>query len=170
MSLPTLPIIRPEAPEDERAIRDVTVAAFTSMPYADGNEHQIIEALRTRSALTLSLVAEIDGRIVGHIAFSPAYPADGSRGWFALGPVSVVPECQRSGIGSALVERGLDELTRTGAAGCILVGNPAYYGRFGFALAPDLAPPDQPVAFFQAKLLNGPAAKGPIRFHEAFGN
>lgn len=163
------PSLRPERPADERSIRGLTFAAFQGMPYAEGDEHELVDQLRAVGALTISLVAEIEGRVVGHVAFSPAAASDGAEGWFALGPVSVAPGHQRSGIGSALIRRGLDELARSGAAGCILVGDPAYYGRFGFEPAPAIAPPGQPAEYFQVKVLNGPAPAGVVRFHAAFG-
>ncbi len=163
------PTIRREAEGDESAIRDVTFAAFEGKPYADGDEHELVDRLRSDGALAISLVAEIAGRIVGHIAFSPAVASDGSAGWFALGPVSVAPGHQGSGIGSAMIRTGLDELKRNGAAGCILTGDPGDYGRFGFELAPAITPHGQPREYFQVKLLNGPAPNAAVHFHEAFG-
>lgn len=164
------PTIRHETAADAAAIRDVTFAAFDGKPYADGDEHELVGRLRTEGALALSLVAETAGEIVGHVAFSPAAAADGSPGWFALGPVSVLPAHQGSGIGAALIRTGLEELRRGGAAGCILVGEPAYYRRFGFEPAPAITPPGQPAAYFQVKVLNGPAPALKVRFHEAFGS
>jgi predicted N-acetyltransferase YhbS len=163
------PDIRPEARGDEPAIREVTFAAFEPMPFSDGDEHIVVDKLRAASGLAISLVAEIGGRIVGHVAFSSATASDGAPGWYALGPVSVLPAWQRHGIGSSLIRRGLRELEEAGAAGCILVGNPGYYRRFDFALAPDVAPPGQPVEYFQLKLLCGPPPTGQVFFHAAFG-
>jgi putative acetyltransferase len=162
------PVVRREAQGDEDAIRDVTRAAFDRRPYADGDEHELVDRLRSDGALAISLVAEVGGRIVGHVAFSPAVASDGSEGWFALGPVSVAPGHQRSGIGSSMIRTGLRELERAGAAGCILTGDPKYYGRFGFERAPAIAPPGQPAEYFQVKVLAGPAPRAPVHFHEAF--
>ena len=81
--------------------------------------------------LTVSLVAETDG-LVGHVAFSPVLIADGSAGWYGLAPVAVLPEWQRRGVGAALIRRGLAILGARGAAGCVVLGDPAYYGRFGY--------------------------------------
>lgn len=161
--------VRREVRGDEDRIREVTLAAFREMPYADGDEHELVGRLRLDAALTISLVAELNGRIVGHCAFSPAVASDGGQGWFALGPVSVDPEHQGSGIGSSMIRMGLEELERCGAIGCILTGDPVYYRRFGFELAPTIAPPDQPKEFFQVKVLNGPAPTTKVYFHEAFG-
>lgn len=155
--------IRPERIEDHDAIRDVTKQAFASMPYADGDEHELIGRFRAAGVLTLSLVAvrhndetanAIDdgsGVVVGQVTLTPAFPANGAPGWYALGPVAVAPELQRRGIGSRLIRTGLDWIQRPpqNAAGCILVGNPEYYRRFGFSPFPALAPANVPAQFFQ---------------------
>src|SRR5689334_19168125 len=119
MSLDVL--IRPEAPGDVRDIWQVTKDAFAGRPYAEGTEQDIIDALRAQGALAISLVAEYRGRLVGHVAFSPAVPEDFSSGWYTLGPVSVEPEVQRQGIGKALIGAGISRLRELGAAGCIVV-------------------------------------------------
>ncbi|MEQ8858187.1 MAG: N-acetyltransferase [Pseudomonadales bacterium] len=161
-------VIRPEAASDADAVRSVTYEAFESMPFAAGDEHLLIDALRSAHALAVSLVAEVDGRIIGHIAISPATPADDCAGWYALGPVSVLPACQRRGVGSDLVRRGLEEIAGLGAIGCILTGDPAYYARFGFEVAPALAPSEEPAEHFMVRLMGARNPRGPIRFHEAF--
>jgi putative acetyltransferase len=161
--------IRPERPGDAAAIGEVVTAAFLGRPYAEGDEAELVEKLRALGALSVSLVAELDGAIVGQVALSPARAPDGAAAWYGLGPVAVLPAHQLRGIGSALVRAGLDAIAARGASGCILVGSPAYYSRFGFVLAPALCPPGQPAEYFQVKLLGGPLPAGPIRFHEAFG-
>lgn len=125
-------IVRPEAPKDYSAIRDVNVAAFEHHPFSRQTEHLIVEALRSAGALEVSLVAEVGGSVVGHIAFSQAAIGDTSSGWYLLGPVAVRPDHQGQGIGRALIEAGLEELRSFGAIGCVLVGDPAFYHRFGF--------------------------------------
>ena len=97
------PRIRPERRDDFAAIGVVIRAAFAGKPYAAGNEAELVEALRRRNALVVSLVAELQGAVVGQIAFSPAFASDGSSDWYALGPVSVLPEHQGRGIGASLV-------------------------------------------------------------------
>ena len=163
-----LPEIRKENSTDYGVIRLITEVAFREMPYAGGDEQIVIERLRTANALTLSLVAVVEEEVVGHIAFSPAKAADDSCPWFALGPVSVLPDLQRQGIGSVLIESGLGQIEDLGALGCILTGNPNYYRRFGFALSPKNVPQNETEEFFMLKLFKDARATGPFRFHEAF--
>lgn len=161
-------IIRAEQPGDEAAIGAVTAAAFAPMPYSDQTEPQIIERLRAAGVLALSLVAEDDGVIIGHIAFSPVALEGGEGGWYGLGPVSVLPERQGAGVGGALVREGLERLRALGAAGCVLLGDPAYYGRFGFRNDHSLVLPDVPREYFQSLVLHGPDAFGIVAFHPGF--
>ena len=161
-------IIRAEQPGDEEAIGAVTAAAFAQMPYSDQTEPQIIERLRAAGVLALSLVAEGDGAIIGHIAFSPVTLEGGEGGWYGLGPVSVLPERQGAGVGEALVREGLDRLRTLGAAGCVLLGDPAYYSRFGFRNDHSLVLPDVPREYFQSLVLHGPEAFGIVTFHPGF--
>ncbi|MEO1044240.1 MAG: N-acetyltransferase [Pseudomonadota bacterium] len=160
--------IRPEQPGDKAAIYDLTQRAFATMPYADGNEQDLVDALRDGGALALSLVAEQSGQLVGHVAFSPAIAADGSGGWYALGPVSVTPPLQNQGIGSRLINRGLDILRSRDAAGCVLVGAPEYYRRFGFAPAPENCPEQEPAEYYQLRPMGRSAPQGIIDFHPLF--
>ena len=108
-------ILRPERDRDIDAIRALTQTAFRTAPHADGTEHLIIDRLRAAGALTLSLVAEADGAIVGHVAFSPVAVSDGSEGWYGLGPISVDPARQGEGIGGKLIREGLEGLKALGA-------------------------------------------------------
>lgn len=124
--------IRPERPGDEAAIYAVTEAAFTDHPHSEGTEPAIVDALRAYGDLTLSLVAEVGGEIVGHVAYSPADLSNGEGGWLALGPISVAPDRQGQGVGRALVEAGAAALRNAGASGVVLLGDPALYERFGF--------------------------------------
>jgi putative acetyltransferase len=164
---PTL-TIRPESPADIDAIHDVTVAAFATLEVSDQTEQFIIAALRAAKALAVSLVAELDGRVVGHIAFSPVTMSDGTANWYGLGPVSVLPELQRQGIGKALMAAGLAQLKALGAAGCCLVGHPEYYRKFGFDNPPGLVFEGVPPEFFFALSFDGRVPQGTVTFHEAF--
>ena len=160
--------IRAEQPQDYASIHAVVDAAFDGMPYADGDEAELVSVLRDQSGLAISLVAIRDGELVGHIAFSPASAEDGSAPWFALGPVAVRPDLQGQGIGSDLINQGLALLIEQNATGCILTGNPNYYRRFGFELAPQNLPVGQPEDYFMVKRLSSHTPAGPINFHPAF--
>jgi putative acetyltransferase len=162
------PVIRPELPADIEAITRVTELAFQSHPLSRQTEQFIINELRRSGALSISLVAELDGRVVGHIAFSPVDISDGSRDWYALGPIAVTPELQQQGIGQALVNQGLAALRGLGAQGCILVGEPAYYGRFGFRNRPELTMAQVPQEVVLSLPFGAQAASGEITHHEAF--
>jgi putative acetyltransferase len=125
-------IVRDETPHDFSAIREINIAAFKDHSYSQQTEHLIVEALRDAGALELSLVAEVGGGVVGHIAFSSARIGDASSGWYLLSPVAVDPQHQGRGVGRALIEAGLEALRSRGASGFVLVGDPAFYDRFGF--------------------------------------
>ena len=160
--------VRVETAADQAGIRRVTEAAFRGRPYADGDEQEVVDRLRSSSALALSLVAVQNGELIGQISFSPATVEDGSSPWFALGPVSVEPSRQGEGIGSMLINHGLSRVEAMGALGCILTGDPKYYVRFGFNVAPQNAPANEPAAYFQLKLINGAQPNGRFTFHRAF--
>ncbi|QPD00553.1 N-acetyltransferase [Qipengyuania soli] len=162
-------IIRPEQPGDEATIHALTEAAFRDMPFSDGDEQDLVDRLRADGDLTLSLVAEDAGKILGHIAFSPVSISDGSEDWFGLGPVSVCPELHGQGIGSLLIRRGIADLSDIGARGIVLLGSPEYYGRFGFGHDPLLAYPGPPPEYFQRLVLNGPPPAGVVTYAPAFG-
>lgn len=160
--------IRGEQPGDEQAIDRVVTAAFAGHPHSDGREPRIIAGLRAAGELTVSLVAE-DPDIVGHVAFSPVTIGDGSARWFGLGPVAVTPARQREGIGDRLVRSGLDRLRGIAASGCVVLGDPDYYRRFGFVADPALLYPGPPPGYFQSLVLAGPPASGIVRYATAFG-
>jgi len=161
-------LIRDETKDDAAVITEVTVAAFESLQVSNHTEQFIIEALRSARALTLSLVAEVDGRVVGHIAFSPVAMSDGTNNWYGLGPVSVLPIYQRMGIGKALIQAGLSRLKDLDAKGCCLVGHPQYYRKFGFENVAGLGHEGvQPEVFF-ALSFDGRIPHGNVTFHEGF--
>ncbi|MBN2061994.1 MAG: N-acetyltransferase [Deltaproteobacteria bacterium] len=160
--------IREETDADIEAITEVTIAAFMTLPISNKTEQFIITALRAAGALTVSLVAEIDGRIVGHVAFSPVTVSDGSTNWYGLGPVSVLPEYQRKGIGKSLINKGLAMLKESGGQGCALVGDPNYYRRFGFRNYPELYHEGIPQDVFLALPFFDIFPHGTVHFHEGF--
>jgi len=161
-------VIRDETEADARIIAEVTIAAFKTLEISTHTEQFIIEALRAAKALTLSLVADVDGRVVGHIAFSPVSMSDGTMHWYGLGPVSVLPEYQRKGIGTALIQEGLSRLKALGAKGCCLVGHPHYYRKFGFENVTGLGHEGVPQEVFFALSFDGHTPQGTVIFHEAF--
>jgi len=161
-------IIRKETVADIEAITEVTIAAFKTLPISNQTEHFIIKALRSADVLTISLVAEIDEGVVGHIAFSPVTISDGTKDWYGLGPISVLPEYQKQGIGKSLVNEGLSLLKELGGQGCALVGDPNYYKQFGFRNYPDLVHEGIPQEVFLAFPFNEKVPQGTIEFHESF--
>lgn len=162
------PVIRDETAADTAAITAVTVTAFADLAVSNQTEQFIIEALRVAGALTVSLVAEMDGRVVGHIAFSPVTLSDDTQDWYGLGPVSVSPDFQGRGIGNALIQAGLTRLKELGARGCCLVGHPHYYRRFGFDNPAGLSCEGVPQEFFFALTFDGHMPRGTVAFHEGF--
>jgi putative acetyltransferase len=160
--------IRNETDDDVNAITEVTVAAFETLEISSHTEQFIIAALRTAKALTVSLVAEIDGRVIAHIAFSPVTISDGTLGWYGLGPVSVVPAHQRQGIGKALIREGLSRLKDMNAQGCCLVEHPDYYRKFGFKNMQGLVHEGVPPEVFFALSFDGHSPQGTVTFHEGF--
>jgi putative acetyltransferase len=150
------------------AITEVTVAAFKTLEISNHTEQFIIAALRVAKALTISLVAEVEGRVIGHIDFSPLTISDGTRNWYGLGPVSVLPEYHRQGIGKALIREGLSRLKEMNAQGCCLVGHPHYYRKFGFKNMPGLVHEGVPQEVFFALSLDGHTPRGNVTFHKGF--
>lgn len=161
-------LIRSETNADVSTIAEVTVAAFKTLAISNHTEQFIIAALRAAKALTVSLVAEVDWRVVGHIAFSPVTISDGSPNWYGLGPVSVLPECQRQGIGKALIQEGLSRLKDMNAQGCCLVGHPDYYRKFGFKNMPELVLEGVPQEVFFTLSFEGHTPHGTLTFHDGF--
>ena len=161
-------MIRKETGADVDAIGEVTAIAFETMAISPHTEQFIIAALRASNALTLSLVAELDGRVVGHIAFSPVTISDNTSNWYALGPISVLPGYQRQGVGKALMHAGLTQLKAQHAQGCCLVGDLNYYRQFGFANVPGLVLEGVPPEVFMALSFDGHMPQGTVAFHKAF--
>lgn len=160
--------IRDERPDDHASIAAVTIAAFETLEISGHTEHFIVDALRDAGTLTVSLVAELGGEVVGHIALSPVSISDGTGDWYGLGPVSVLPSHQRRGIGKALIHNGLARLRELGARGCCLVGHPRYYRHFGFESAAELGVPGVPAGVFFALAFDGRVPQGHVALHEAF--
>tara|TARA_Y100001934_G_scaffold275829_3_gene371109 strand:- start:5838 stop:6341 length:504 start_codon:yes stop_codon:yes gene_type:complete len=160
--------IRAETPEDIPAISALIDAAFADVVHSDQREAQIVNLLREDTALAVSLVAALKGKTVGHVAASPVQLSDGGRHWFGIGPVAVLPDCQGEGIGSALMQAVIATLREQGAAGCVLLGDPSWYQRFGFIVTPRLRLPGVPPEYFQALLLDGDWPDAEVQYHSAF--
>lgn len=158
--------IRHETPSDRCVIHRLTKAAFDPMPFSDGDEAECVEKLREDGDLTLSLVAFDGDELVGHVAFSPVFLDDAFDEWYGLGPVSVWPQLQHRGIGGALINQGLSELKKNGARGCILIGDPRYYSRFGFVGDGKISYRDLPINIVQW-LAFGPAVPSGILRYSA---
>lgn len=160
--------IRDERPSDVDAIHALTAAAFLNAPHTSHTEQFIVDALRRDGVLTISLVTEDAGALVGHVAISPVTIADGTAGWYGLGPISVAPERQRCGIGTKLMNAALQTLRSHGARGCVVLGDPAYYARFGFAADPALVLPGVRPENFQAIRFDASRPSGVVTYHSAF--
>jgi putative acetyltransferase len=160
--------LRSETDNDIGAITEVTIAAFQTLEISNHTEQFIIEALRASHALAVSLVAETDGRVIGHIAFSPVVISEGTQDWYGLGPVSVLPKYHRQGIGKALIREGLAQLRDMHARGCCLVGHPEYYKKFGFENVGGLGIEGVPPEAFFALSFDGNVPQGTVTFHEGF--
>ena len=160
--------IRSERPEDHAAIRAVTVAAFERSSYGHNGEADIVEALRADAALTVSLVAEAEGEIVGHVAFSPVAITTAEGDWYGLGPISVAPAHQGAGVGLALMQEGLRALGALKASGCVVLGDPSYYRRFGFESDPALRYGPEASPYLQRLVMRGAAPSGAVRYHPSF--
>ncbi|MBH2796434.1 N-acetyltransferase [Serratia marcescens] len=160
--------LRHETPADVGAIATLTAAAFLHAEHSSHTEQFIVSALRAAGALTLSLVAEHNGTPIGHASVSPIVLSNGAAGWYGLAPVSVLPAYQSQGIGSRLIRRLLAELQERGAAGCVVLGDPNYYGRFGFQAQCALALPGVPQDYFRAIAFQRALPCAEVTFHNAF--
>jgi putative acetyltransferase len=166
-------IIRTETPTDISNIRSLVEAAFLQAPHTGHNEHLVVDALRAANALSVSLVAELSGQIIGHVALSPVSisdgnPPDSDQRWFGLGPISVLPEFQRQQVGSQLMHRAIEHLVSADATGCVLLGDPGYYSRFGFKVTDKLVLAGVPREYFQSLDLKKNDRRGFVKYHRAF--
>ncbi len=170
--MPTIPTttitIRAENPQDAAAIEHVVKTAFLHAEHSSHTEHLIVQALRQQQQLTISLLAEDLGEIVGHVAISPVTLSSQTTGWFGLAPVSVLPQMQKQGIGKKLVATALQQLQQLGATGCVVLGAPNYYAQFGFIANTGLTFADVPAEYFQALSFNGDIPLATVEYHAAF--
>lgn len=160
--------IRNEIPSDAVAIESVTIAAFRQAGHGSHTEQFIVRALRDSGQLAVSIVAEDSGSVIGHAAASPVTVSGMPCGWYGLGPVSVLPARQGQGVGTLLVEHALGRLRALDAAGCVVLGEPRYYGRFGFNVASSLVLAGVPPQYFQALSFGCPMPSGTVEYHASF--
>ncbi|MCB9947402.1 MAG: N-acetyltransferase [Rhodospirillaceae bacterium] len=160
-------LIRNETAGDIPAIGRLVTEALLLLPQSTGTEASIVETLRAAGALVLSLVAEQEGEVVGYLAASPARIGT-EDGWGLIGPLVVLPSRHRQGIGTALMAEALRRLRATWR-GAALVGDPAYYGRFGFRAFPGLSVAGCPPEVVQALPFSGSVPGGELMHHPAFG-
>ena len=161
--------IRHETDADISAIREVTGRAFTEFSYAQYSEQEIVESLRDRDALVLSLIAVAGPFVVGHLAASAVTISDGTDKWVSIGPLSVAPNSQGRGAGSALVDAALDQLREKDIGGVVAVGDPAFYSRFGFVVAEGLSHPGAIQGTFMARpICDARVPTGEVRYHPVF--
>lgn len=160
-------LIRSETPQDVEAIRNLTAAAFAPMRFSDGSEAAAIDQMRAAGDLRLSLVMDLGGVVVGHVAFSDVTLDGQAMGWVGLGPISIRADLQRQGHGAALVGEALKRLKSQGVKGAALTGNPAVYGPMGFVCDGQLhhaGTPDKNVLWY---LLAGHPPRGRLQFVKA---
>ncbi|MDR3627451.1 MAG: N-acetyltransferase [Ignavibacteriaceae bacterium] len=132
-------ILSTEKPEDYEEVINLTDLAFKDMPFSNHKEGELVHKLRKGPNFVeeLSIVAKLDGKIIGHILFTKLYIKDVEKSYetLELAPVSVLPEYQRKGIGSMLINEGLKRAKEMGFKSVMVVGHPDYYPRFGFQKA-----------------------------------
>lgn len=160
--------IRAEHSADIAAIGTVIDAAFSNSRHGLNKEPRIVALLRESNALVISLVALSAEQILGHVAISAVTISDGAEGWYGLGPISVRPDHQRRGIGTKLMRMALEALKNYGANGCVLLGDPDIYGRFGFNNIPDLLFVGAPAQYFLALKFGATFPVGEVSYHRAF--
>ena len=161
--------VREERESDIAEVFALVQGAFSDRPFSSGTEGSILQGLRADGDMALALVAERGGERVGHIAFSPVSIDGDTEGLFALGPVAARVDLRGQGIGTALIETGLGRLRECGAKGCVLVGDPGYYSRFGFEGDIGLTHNGLPPRVVQGLFWDGCARTGEIAYAPAFG-
>lgn len=161
-------IIRAECSDDIDLIDALTLQALAPIAFNDGREPTIIRALRSDGDLSLSLVADIRGQLVAQVSFSPVTINGENLDWFGLGPISVALDHQRRGIGSTLIRESLARIARHGAKGCVVVGDPGFYGRFGFVSDGQLTYAGVPDQYVQRLVILPPDHIGRVEYARGF--
>lgn len=157
-----------EIPSDIPEISKLVETAFLDLEISQNNEHRILDALREANALSLSMIYEENGEILGHVALSPVKISSGDGSCFGLGPIAVKREERHRGIGSALVIRSLEMLRTSNASACFLVGNPDFYSHHGFVADSRYTLSGVPPEFFMVYTFRDDLSAGEVSFHPAF--
>ena len=160
--------IRDQTDADFQAVHQLVTAAFKTAPVAAGTEQFIMDALWKTGAATVALVTDDAGVIAGQATFSKVKVGGEDVGWHGCGPVAVLPERHKMGIGSALMRAGLERLRTLGSKGCVVVGDPNYYRRFCFANTDAMNMPGVPPQYFMALSFGGAMPKGEVKYDSAF--
>ncbi len=161
-------LIREQREADFAAVHELVIAAFKTLPIACGREQFVMDELWRSGAATVALVAEDNGVIVGQVAFSKVLVGGRELDWYGCGPVSVLPARHKQGIGSTLMRAGLEKLRALGSKGCVVVGDPNYYRRFGFENTDAMQEPEVPPQYFMAQRFAGDMPSGDVTFDKAF--
>ena len=161
-------LIRDQTEADFSAVHELVIAAFKTLPVACGREQFVMDALWRTGAATVALVAEDRGEVVGQAVFSKVLVSGHDVGWHGCGPVSVLPARHKQGTGSALMRAGLERLRALGSKGCVVVGDPTYYRRFGFENTDAMREPEVPPQYFMALRIDGDMPNGDVTFDKAF--
>ncbi len=157
-----------ESVSDISAIEELIAQALVDAPYTNQHEQRIVQKLRAAGQLTLSLVAKEGGRVIGYVAVSPVTVAELDLNWYGLGPIAISPEVQGQGIGAQLMREALLKLRELGAAGCVVLGEPDYYKRFGFKAETGLSLAGVPSEYFLAIAFSGQIPRGEVNYRDAF--
>lgn len=165
--------LRAPAPGDVDELDAMVRAAFARNPHSRQTETDIVRTLREAGDVALSLVAQsgqpdAPGALVGQVIFTRVTIDGGACNWFGLGPLAVLPYRQGAGVGGELVRQGLRALQQQGAAGCVVLGEPGYYGRFDFRSTPAMQLPDAPPGCFLVRPFARVVPMGTVHLHPAF--
>jgi putative acetyltransferase len=161
-------LIRDERPDDTDEIASLVERAFANHPHSQQTEHIIVRELRAAGQLIFPKVAVLDGKIIGYATFSPVRLKPAHEGWYGLGPVAVDPAHQDVGFGSMLITSALERLKGGGARGCVVLGEPRFYGRFGFVHEPNLILEGVPPEYFLGQAFIGAVPAARVSYHAAF--
>ena len=157
--------IRQETIGDESTIKEVVARAFDGKFYADENDALLVDGLRNAGALILSLVATLKRQIIGQVALSPATIGDAR--YLCVGPLAVLPDHQRKGVGSALMGHALSVAQVYGRDGVVLQGDLNYHSRFGFEVFPSVTFTGEGAEYIQV-LPFKETPSGDVKFHPVF--